>query len=121
MRDIERLHQVWIKAWLEKDAATIDRMMTPEYVYVAPNGKVLDRETILGIVKSPSYKLDRAPRSTVQVIELAPDAAALIHHSRGTGSFQGRAFADNFRVVTIFVKRGRAWMIGFEQASPVTA
>jgi uncharacterized protein (TIGR02246 family) len=121
MREIERLHEQWIKAWLEKDAETIDRMMTPEYVYIAPNGKVLDRKTILGIVKSPTYRLDRAPKSAKEIIELAPDAAALVHHSRGAGSFQGHAFTDNFRVTSIFVKRGRAWQIGFEQASPVTA
>ena len=121
MRELERLHEQWIKAWLEKDAATIDRMMTPEYVYIAPNGKVLDRKTILGIVQSPTYKLDRAPKSPTEIIELTANAAALIHHSRGTGSFQGRAFKDDFRVTSIFVKRGRAWQIGFEQASPITA
>ncbi|HJT15815.1 MAG TPA: nuclear transport factor 2 family protein [Thermoanaerobaculia bacterium] len=121
MRDIERLHQQWIAAWVQKDAQTIDRMMTPEYVYIAPNGRVLDRQTILGVVQSPTYRLDSAPKSATQVIELASDAAALIHHSRGAGSFQGRAFKDNFRVTTIFVRRGRAWQIGFEQASPVTA
>jgi len=45
----------------------------------------------------------------------------LVHHSRATGSFEGRAFADNFRIATIFVKRGRTWKVGFEQASPVTS
>jgi len=121
MADIKQLHQQWIAAWVQKDADTIDRMMTPQYVYITPNGKVLDRKTILGIVQSPTYKLDRAPKSAVEIIELSSDAAALIHHSRAVGSFQGRAFKDNFRVTTIFVKRGRAWQIGFEQASPVTS
>ena len=118
-QEIERLHQRWLEAWLDKDADLIDRVMTPEYVYIAPNGAVLDRATILGIVKSPTYRLERAPKSAKKIVELAPDAAALIHHSRGSGSFQGRAFRDDFRVTSIFVKRGRAWQIGFEQASPV--
>jgi uncharacterized protein (TIGR02246 family) len=121
MADTKRLHQQWIAAWLQKDAQTIDRMMTPEYVYIAPSGHVLDRKTILSIVQSPTYRLDSAPKSATQGVELSSDAVALIHHSRGAGSFQGRSFKDNFRVTTIFVKRGRAWQIGFEQASPVTA
>ncbi|HKB79100.1 MAG TPA: nuclear transport factor 2 family protein [Thermoanaerobaculia bacterium] len=121
MRDIERLHQAWITAWLENDAETIGKMMTAEYVYVAPNGKVLEREAILAIVRSPTYRLDRAPKSRSRVFPLAPGAVVLVHHSRATGSFEGRAFADNFRIATIFVKRGRTWKVGFEQASPVTS
>jgi hypothetical protein len=60
MRDIAR--PTVDRRVLQKDAAAIDRMMTPEYVYIAPNGHVLDK-TILGVVQSPTYRLDRATKA----------------------------------------------------------
>jgi len=33
----------WIRARFEKDIATVERLMADDYVYVAPNGRVLDR------------------------------------------------------------------------------
>jgi hypothetical protein len=45
--EIEQLSKAWNTAWLENDAATVDRLMAPEYVYVAPNGQILDRAAIL--------------------------------------------------------------------------
>src|SRR5688572_16736456 len=35
--DLERLNQTWNRAWIDKDAARIEKMMADEYVYVAPN------------------------------------------------------------------------------------
>ena len=50
--ELEQLYQVWTKAWLERDAATVDRLMAPVYVHVAPGGQVLERQTIPGIILS---------------------------------------------------------------------
>jgi hypothetical protein len=46
------------QAWLAKDAATVEHLMADDYVYVAPNGSVFDRQAIPGILRSPSYRLD---------------------------------------------------------------
>ena len=116
---LEQLNQEWNKAWLEKDDAFVERMMAPEYVYVAPNGFVLDRKAILDIIRAPTYKLSRSTRTEVRVIEIAPDAAVLLFRSRAAGSLRGRAFNDDHRCVSIFVKRGRRWLIAFEQCSPI--
>ncbi len=37
--EIERLCDVWNNAWLAKDAATVDALMTADYEYIGPNGK----------------------------------------------------------------------------------
>src|SRR5688500_11143628 len=86
----------WINAWLAKDATTIETMMAPEYTYVAPNGQVLDRDRILGIVRAPSYRLDRATSSEVRITRLK-DSATVLRRMQGSGSYDGQAFTDDHR------------------------
>jgi len=50
--DLERLNQIWERAWLDKDAALVEKLMADEYVFIAPNGQMLDRQAILKIIRS---------------------------------------------------------------------
>jgi hypothetical protein len=60
---LTELHSVrWFQAWLEKDAATVERLAAEDYHYVSPNGSTLDRPAILGIIRSPSPRKSPAGR-----------------------------------------------------------
>ena len=61
--ELHGLSERWFQAWLEKDAATVERLMAEDYLYVGPSGLVLDRQAILAIVRSPSYRLDQGTRT----------------------------------------------------------
>lgn len=119
MSEIERLAQEWNTAWLKKDVAVVESMMTMSYVYVPPNGRILDRTAILGIISSPTYKLRRGKITEARLIEISAKVAALIHRWRGAGTFEGRSFTDDHRCVTIFVKQRRQWLMAFEQCSAI--
>ena len=119
MSEIERLAQEWNSAWLKKDVATVERMMMKTYVYIPPNGHILDRAEILGIISSPAYKLRRGKISESQLIEISANIAALVHRWRGAGTFEGRSFTDDHRCVTIFVKQRRRWLMAFEMCSAI--
>src|SRR5262245_62072559 len=82
----------WFRAWREKDAATVERLAANDYAYVAPDGTTLDRDAILAVVRSPSYRLERGERTDVVVRVLGRDAATVRHRYRGAGSFEGREF-----------------------------
>src|SRR5258708_28032273 len=43
---------------------SVERLMADDYIYVGPNGLVLDRHAILRIIRSPSYRLDGDRKST---------------------------------------------------------
>jgi hypothetical protein len=45
--ELQGLSERWFRAWLEKDAATVERLAAEEYLYVAPSGSVLDLRVIL--------------------------------------------------------------------------
>ena len=46
-QELARLRMDWNNARQEKDAGMVDRLMVEEYVYVAPNGQVLERGALL--------------------------------------------------------------------------
>ena len=69
------LTAAWFDAWRAKDAGAIGRMMAAEYVYVAPNGAVMDREAILAIASDPSYGITDGAHTEVEVIPLGANVA----------------------------------------------
>lgn len=118
--ELERLNQEWFAAWLEKDVAVVQRLMSPEYIYIAPNGQILDRETILNIIRSPSYRLHRGTCTEVRVTSLGSEAAALVKHYQGAGTFNGKPFTDDQRCTMVFVRHKDGWMIALEQCSAIS-
>ena len=117
--ELERLNQAWLNAWLTKVAATIEAMMAPAYTYIAPNGQVQDRARILEIVRSPSYRLDRATGSEVRVT-VFKDSAIVLRRSQSSGSFDGHAFTEDHRCSSVWVRQGTTWQLGWEHCSAIT-
>jgi hypothetical protein len=115
---LERLNEAWLKAWLAKDAATIEAMMAPEYTYIAPNGQVLDRERILAVVRSPSYRLDRSTGSEVQITRFK-DSAIVLRRSKSSGSYDGQAFTEDHRCSAVWLRRRGVWKLAWEHCSPI--
>ena len=115
--ELHGLSERWFQAWLEKDAATVERMVAEDYVYVAPSGLILDRKAILAIIRSPSYRLDRGTRTEVVVRALGPEAAVVRHRYQGTGSFEGTSFTDDHRCVMVWEKHAGQWRLVMEQCS----
>jgi uncharacterized protein (TIGR02246 family) len=119
MRDSElhALSERWFQAWLKKDAATVDGLMADDYIYIGPNGQVLDRRAILGVIRSPTYRLDRGTRTEIVVRPVGRDAAVVRHRYQGAGSFDGNAFTDDHRGLMVWEKRAGEWRLAMEQCS----
>ena len=115
--EVQGLAELWFQAWLDKDAATVERLMADDYLYIAPSGVVLDRQAILAIIRSPSYRLEQGRRSEVVVRALGSEAAVERHRYQGSGSFEGTSFTDDQRGVMIWEQQAGAWRLVFEQCS----
>jgi hypothetical protein len=81
----------------DKDASAIAQMTAEDYVYVGPNGAVLDQAAIPSPVTPPTGL--RAARTRIIVVMLGEGAALVRHRWQGTGTF--RIFVDDHRCVTI--------------------
>lgn len=40
--ELEALNEIWNRAWLQKDVLTVERLAAREYVYITPDGQVVD-------------------------------------------------------------------------------
>ncbi len=112
--ELTEITEIWNTAWLEKDLATVDRLMGPEYVYIAPNGQLLERSKILQILTSPSYGLRSGARSEIDVRRIGDDAAVVINRWRGSGSFEGQEFVDDHRCSISYARESGEWRIVLE-------
>lgn len=118
--ELERLNEDWNRAWIEKDALSVEEMMAEDYVYIAPGGQVLDRATVVGIIRSTSYHLDWGRRTEVEIRELGPDTGMILSRWQGQGSFERRAFKDDHRCISVCVRRAGRWLITAEQANSIS-
>ena len=116
--DLEHLNQIWEQAWLDKNAALVEKLMADDYVYIAPNGQMLDRQAILKIIRSPSYHLESGTRTEVIIKPVARDAAVVVHRSQSQGRFEEKSFKDDHRCTMLCVRRGGEWRVILEQCSP---
>jgi uncharacterized protein (TIGR02246 family) len=117
LSELYSLSESWFQAWLEKDAATVDRLMADDYLYVGPSGLVFDRQAILAIVRSPTYRLDYGTRTDVVVRAIGQAAAVVRHRYQGAGSFEGKTFTDDHRCVMVWEKHAGEWRLVMEQCS----
>lgn len=115
--ELHRLSESWFQAWQRKDAATVERLAAADYIYVAPNGSTIDRQAILAIIRSPTYRLDHGTRTDVVVRAVGDSAAVVRHRYRGAGSFEGRSFTDDQRCVMVWEKHTGEWQLVMEQCS----
>jgi uncharacterized protein (TIGR02246 family) len=115
--ELEQLNQRWNRAWLEKDAATVERLMADDYVYVAPTGQALDREAILRIIRSPGYRLHHWTRTNVVVRMLGDSAAVIRQRGQGEGEFEGKPFKEDHACVTVCALVRGEWQIVMEQCT----
>lgn len=119
--DVEALMTEWQNAWFTKNARAIAEMMTDDYIYVAPNGAVMDRATILGVVADPTYALTGGTHTEAVVRMLGEDAAMVRRRWQGNGTYRGQKFVEDHRCVTICDRSSGQWRIRYEQCSAVVA
>jgi hypothetical protein len=115
--ELEQLNQRWNRAWLEKDASTVERLTADDYVYVGPTGQVVDREVILRIIRSPGYRLHHWTRSNVVVRMLGDSAAVIRQRGQGDGEFEGKKFEHDHACMTVCAKVRGEWQIVMEQCT----
>jgi uncharacterized protein (TIGR02246 family) len=119
--ELHELSERWFQAWLEKDAATVERLMAEDYIYIGPTGMTLDRQAISRVIRSPTYRLDHGTRTQVVVREVGNGAGVVRHRYQGTGSFEGTAFTDDHRGLMIWEKQAGKWRLVMEQSSFTSA
>jgi uncharacterized protein (TIGR02246 family) len=115
--ELVELSERWYRAWLERDAASVERLMADDYVYVAPTGQSQSREAILRIVRSPGYRLKSWHRTDIVVRMLGDGAAVIRSRGQGEGEFEGKPFKDDHALLQVWARIRGEWTLVVEQAT----
>jgi hypothetical protein len=79
----------------------------------------MDRDTILGIIKDPSYGIQTGVHTEIALLQLGPDVTLVRHHWRGQGTLRGKFFVDDHQCVMVWHRTDGQWRVRYEQASAV--
>ena len=97
---IERFDQ----AWRTKDAATVDKVLSPSYIYFTQSGGVVTRATVVQTASSPVYRLDSMQRKQFD-IKIEGNTAIVNTVWSARGVYADRAFDDTQRCSVTVIKR----------------
>jgi hypothetical protein len=118
--ELERSNEDWNGAWLTNDVSAVETIAAEDYVYIGPQGQVLDRNAILEIVRSASYRLASGSWTEVSISWLGTDSALILDRFRGEGEYRGHQFKEDHRHTTVWVRRHGRWQVRLEHCSAIT-
>ncbi len=110
------------RAWNGRDAATVDRLLAPDYQYFTSIGGLTSREETLRFLTLPDYRLEHADRSEIAVRVSGPVAVASSRW-RGHGTYRGRRFTDDQRCGQVWLRggAGAGWHLLSEHCTQIAA
>ena len=98
----------WDRAMVENDADAIGRYMADEWVIIGHDGRIGDRATFLGLVKSGVLSHEVMESHDLQV-RLYGDTAVVLSRGVSGGKYQGRPFREVERISCVFVRADGRW------------
>jgi ketosteroid isomerase-like protein len=107
-------------AWNHKDAAAIERLLSPRYVYFSSKGEVRSRQSLLDELLSPTYILVSAKRSEVKAY-LTSATAVVSTRWQGKGTYAGREFHDDQRCSIVLARQKQTWLVLSEHCTQIVA
>jgi uncharacterized protein (TIGR02246 family) len=116
---IRKLEEDWGKAVENNDAKELARIVSEDFAFTLPDGRVLDRKQYVSRELIPAdEKVEKADNQTDQV-RVIGDVAVVNGHSTLTGKKGGKAFEYRFRWTDVFVKRDGRWQAVSAQLTPI--
>ena len=118
--DIRRFVERYDSAWNHKDNAVIERILAPDYVYFSSKGQVTSRQSLLGELLSPTYKLASAERTELKVY-FTLGTAVVSSRWKGHGTYDGHEFNDDQRCSIVLARGKQDWVVVSEHCTQIVA
>lgn len=113
----------WSQAMLRKDAAILERIWAPDFVYVEPSGRRFTKKEGIADLKQSTDQLTSAVADSIDVRVYGGGTVAVdIGHYREVGHDKERKpFERNTRFTNVWVLNNGAWQCVSGHASVVPA
>lgn len=98
----------WDRAMVTNDPAAIGAWMADDWVIIGPDGRVIDKEAFLDVVRSG--RLSHSVLETHEPdIRVYGDAAVVVARGISGGTFDGAPFHLTERVTCVFIRQDDTW------------
>lgn len=117
LRDIQ---QELLKAWLNEDRGTIERLLAPDWTVTGPTGVTSTRAQILAdFFERRIHRLLSGAVTEVSVRLVGTDAAVVSGHTQAKGTYDGVPYAADIRFTDVFERHGTDWRAVRSHASSI--
>ena len=121
-RDVEiisDIEQQLAKAWVDRDRATIDAILAPEWSVTDAAGRVLTKQQVMQeSFDSADRRVEAMAIDDVKVRTFG-DTAVATGRTRATGSYRGSSSSVVLRFTDVFVRRDGRWQAVASHGSTV--
>ncbi len=107
---IRRLHVQLITAYMNNDAATLNRILADEYTFIDDAGRFLTKPHIVESFRSRDHRIARYDISE-EAIRVYGDAAVLTYRYVSQESYKGQDGSGVFRITRVFARKNGRWVI----------
>lgn len=108
-QELIQIQQELCAAWMNKDRATIERILDPEWSVTKATGEIATKSEVL----RDAFELGKLTLNSAQVsdvrVRIFGDTAVVTGRSAVAGSAAGQAFSVILRFTDVFVKRPEGW------------
>jgi ketosteroid isomerase-like protein len=117
-QQLKQMEDDWQKATRTKDAATLKRIISEDWVATDDKGKILNREQYISQTTSNPDVVQSNVNTDMQV-RVYGNTAVVTGGLTESGTRNGTAYTDTYRWTDVFVKRGGHWQAVVSQWAKV--
>ena len=107
-QELTQLDREWTQALVRGDASILERVFADDYSATNALGKTVTKAEAIADLKSGANKLESNDPDNYSV-RVFGDTAVMTHDGVRKGQRDGKAFAERYRSLHVFVKRGGRW------------
>jgi uncharacterized protein (TIGR02246 family) len=113
-----KLENDWAKAGLAGDAAALEKLLAPDYVYTSSEAEMATRSDVLNGMKSGATKYNTFTVGDMKV-QVYGDAAVVTGKGTTKGMENGKAIDETVRFTDTWVKRDGRWVCAATQTTRI--
>lgn len=98
----------WNKAVSDRDPATAAKIISDDFRYITPNGKVMDRAAVLKATGDKDYEIEPFQTEDVEV-RVHGDTAVITGRFQQRGKYKGEAFTVQLRYTDVWTRTKAGW------------
>lgn len=117
-QELRRMNEEWVKALVNRDAATLSRIMADDFIFNYPmEGD--DKEQFISDVRSGDLSVPSMDRENVEV-RIYGSTAVLTGRDTAHWIYKGRHIEGQYRTIHVYAERDGHWQLVTVQACPIT-